>query len=211
MDNVQLAMIDWRRRTSQLYARVRAEADPAAGHALWRAERDVMFATHPQSPLRPGDPMRTTGVRYWPYNPGLRFELPIEAAAHERLLDLPTSGKGAVKLRLLGHVRLPAPLDFELAVWRLNQYGGGLFVPLRDGTAGTSTYSGGRHLLDMVKGADLGGSDTSVTIDLNFAYHPSCAYDPSWVSPLAPPDNTTAVPVQAGERLAATPSDHADG
>ena len=211
MDNVQLAMIDWRRRMGQLYARVRAEADPAAGHALWRAERDAMFRTHPQSPLRPGDPMRTTGVRYWPYNPGLRFELPIEPAAHERLLDLPTSGKGAVKLRLLGHVRLPAPLDFELAVWRLNQYGGGLFVPLRDGTAGTSTYSGGRHLLDMVKGADLGGSDTSVTLDLNFAYHPSCAYDPSWTSPLAPPDNTTAVPVHAGERLAATPSDVADG
>ena len=211
MSNAQLAMVDWRRRTSELYARVRAEADPTVAHALWRAERDVMFRTHPQSPLPPDDPMRTTGVKYWPYNPGVRFELPLEPVQHEQLLDLPISSQGALKLRLLGHVRLPAPLGFELAVWRLHQYGGGLFVPLRDGTAGTSTYSGGRHLLDMVKGADLGGSDTSITIDLNFAYHPACAYDPSWVSPLAPPDNTTAVPVYAGEMLAATPSDPADG
>jgi len=209
--NEQLAMADWRRRTSQLYARVRAEADPAAGHALWRAERDVMFRTHQQSPLPQDDQLRTTGIKYWPYNPGMRFELPLEPIGHEQLLDLPTSSRGAVKLRLLGHVRLPAPLDFELAVWRLHQYGGGLFVPLCDGTAGTSTYSGGRHLIDMVKGADLGGSDTSVTVDLNFAYHPSCAYDPSWTSPLAPPGNTTTVPVCAGEMLAAASSDLADG
>lgn len=206
MYNAQLAMADWRRRTSQLYARVRAEADPAAGHALWRAERDVMFQTHPQSPLAADASLRTTGIRYWPYNPGMRFELPLEPVHEEHLLDLPTSSKSAVKLRLLGRVRLPAPLDFELAVWRLHQYGGGLFVPLCDGTAGTSTYRGGRHLIDMVKGADLGGSDTSLTIDLNFAYHPSSAYDPSWVSPLAPPGNTTSVPVHAGEMLAAPPS-----
>ena len=211
MYNAQLAMADWRRRTSQLYARVRAEADPAVGHALWRAERDVMFRIHPQSPLAADDQLRVTGIRYWPYDPGMRFELPLEPVQHEQLLDLPISSQGALKLRLLGHVRLPAPLGFELAVWRLHQYGGGLFVPLRDGTAGTSTYGGGRHLIDMVKGTDLGGSDTSITIDLNFAYHPSCAYDPSWVSPLAPPDNTTAVPVHAGEMLAATPSDLADG
>jgi uncharacterized protein (DUF1684 family) len=209
--NAQLAMADWRRRTSQLYARVRAEADPAVGHALWRAERDVMFRTHPQSPLAADDQLRTTGIKYWPYNPGMRFELPLEPVQQEQLVDLPTSSKAAVKLRLLGHVRLPAPLDFELAVWRLAQYGGGLFVPLCDGTAGTWTYRGGRHLIDMVKGADLGGSDTSVIIDLNFAYHPSSAYDPSWVSPLAPPGNITAVSVHAGEMLAATPSDRADG
>jgi uncharacterized protein len=211
VDNVQLAMIDWRRRTSHLYARVRAQADPAVGHALWRAERDVMFRTHPESPLPPGDRMRTTGIPYWPYNPGMRFELPVEPVQDERLLDLRISSKGALKLRLLGHVRLPAPLDFELAVWRLQQYGGGLFVPLRDGTAGTSTYNGGRHLIDMVKGTDLGGTDTSIIVDLNFAYHPSSAYEPSWTSPLAPPENTTAVPVYAGEMLAGTPSDLADG
>jgi len=36
-------------------------------------------------------------------------------------------------------------------------------------------------------------------VDLNFAYNPSCAYDPAWACPLAPPGNTLAVPVVAGE------------
>jgi uncharacterized protein len=209
--NAQLAMVDWRRQTSQLYAHVRAEGDPAAGHALWRAGRDVMFRTHSQSPLLPDDQIRTTGIKYWPYDPGMRFELPLAPVEHERLLDVPISSKQAVTLRLLGHVLLPAPLGFELAIWRLQQYGGGLFVPLRDGTAGTSTYNGGRYLLDTVKGADLGGNDTAIVIDLNFLYHPSSLYNPSWVSPLAPPGNITTVPVHAGEMLTATPPDLADG
>ena len=211
MLNAQLAMVDWRRQTSQLYARVRAERDPAAGHALWRVGRDEMFRTHSQSPLLPDDQIRATGIKYWPYDPGVRFELPLAAVQHEQLLDVPISSKQAVTLRLLGRVLLPAPLGFELAIWRLQQYGGGLFVPLRDGTAGTSTFSGGRYLLDTVKGADLGGSDAAIVIDLNFLYHPSSLYNSSWVSPLAPPENTTAVPVHAGEMLTATPPDLADG
>ena len=34
-----------------------------------------------------------------------------------------------------------------------------------------------------------------------YAYHPSCAYDPKWSCPLAPPANRLEVPVTAGERL----------
>lgn len=207
MYNADLAMMDWRRRTSHLYARVRDERDPADGHALWRAERDEMFRTHPQSPLLPDDQLRTTGARYWPYDPGMRFELPLIPVQSEQLVALPTSTKVTLSLRLLGQVRLPAPLDFELDVWRLQQYGGGLFVPMRDGTAGTSTFSGGRYLLDTVKGADLGGTDEGITIDLNFAYHPPCHYNPSWVCPLAPAGNTTEVPVEAGELITAARHD----
>jgi uncharacterized protein (DUF1684 family) len=31
-----------------------------------------------------------------------------------------------------------------------------LFLPVRDTTAGTGSYGGGRYLLDTAKGADLG-------------------------------------------------------
>ena len=51
------------------------------------------------------------------------------------------------------------------------------------------------------KGADLGGTDESLVVDLNFLYHPSCRYSDSWVCPLAPADNTITAPVRAGERL----------
>jgi uncharacterized protein len=73
----ELELASWRREISELYAAVRAEEDPRRGHALWRRRRDELFRSHPQSPLRPGDPMRAAGVPYWPYDPGLRFELPL--------------------------------------------------------------------------------------------------------------------------------------
>ena len=38
-------------------------------------------------------------------------------------------------------------------------------------------------------------------LDFNFAYNPSCAYDPSWACPLAPPGNRLAIGVEAGERV----------
>ncbi|MBM3673063.1 MAG: DUF1684 domain-containing protein [Actinobacteria bacterium] len=61
------------------------------------------------------------------------------------------------------------------------------------------TYGGGRYVLDTVKGADLGGDDGRLVVDLNFAYNPSCAYDPAWACPLAPPGNTLAAEVPVGE------------
>jgi uncharacterized protein (DUF1684 family) len=62
------------------------------------------------------------------------------------------------------------------------------------------TYGGGRYLLDTVKGADLGGEDGRLVLDLNFAYNPSCAYSPAWTCPLAPAGNTLRVPLGGGER-----------
>jgi uncharacterized protein len=76
---VQLA--DWRRQTASLYTRVREQADPAAAHALWRDGRDQMMRSHPQSPLPAGDPMRTRGVPYWPYDPALRWTVRVAGLA----------------------------------------------------------------------------------------------------------------------------------
>jgi uncharacterized protein (DUF1684 family) len=103
-------------------------------------------------------------------------------------------------MRLAGRVTVDL-LGAELDVWWLEQYGGGIFLPLRDGTAGTESYGGGRYLLDTAKGADLGADGDRLVLDLNFLYHPSCRYNAAWECPLAPPGNTVPVPVRAGERL----------
>jgi uncharacterized protein (DUF1684 family) len=75
-----------------------------------------------------------------------------------------------------------------------------LFLPFRDATNGTSTYGGGRYLLDTAKGADLGSVGDALVVDFNYAYHPSCFHSARWTCPLAPPRNTLAVAVEAGER-----------
>ena len=184
----------------ELYAAVRAEDDPRRGHARWRHGRDELFRSHPQSPLRPGDPLRVTGLPYWPYTPQLRFDVPLLHAGQDLPVSVPTS-EGATPMTRLGRVHLPAPVDAVIDVWWLRQYAGGLFLPLRDGTAGESSYGGGRYVLDTAKGADLGGQDGRLIVDLNFLYHPSCRYNDAWLCPLAPPGNTIGAQVNAGERL----------
>jgi uncharacterized protein (DUF1684 family) len=83
-------------------------------------------------------------------------------------------------------------------------YAGGLFLPFRDATNGTETYGAGRYLLDAAKSADLGGDleRGTLRLDFNFAYQPSCAFDPKWACPLAPPENWLDIPIRGGERIA---------
>jgi hypothetical protein len=112
-------------------------------------------------------------------------------------LEVPTGTDGVVRFDRLGVAPLPG--IGSLDVWWLGSYGGGVFVPLKDAGAGPRTYGGGRYLLDTVKGADLGGGPGRLVLDLNFAYNPSCAYDPAWACPLAPPGNVLDVEVPVGE------------
>lgn len=193
-----LSLLDWRRRTGALYAAARAATDPELGWQTWRDGRDELFASHPDSPLDEAARARFRGLPYLGYDPALRFEAPLEAAPAQRL-EIPTAADGTVRLDRIGRVALGD--TGRVDVWWLTGYGGGVFLPLRDGTAGAGTYGGGRYLLDTIKGADLGGDAGRLVVDLNFAYHPSCAYDPRWSCPLAPEGNRTTTPVAAGEQL----------
>jgi uncharacterized protein len=193
-----MALLDWKRRVFALYEAVR-ETNPKEGWKLWRETRDELFRSHPQSPLPPASQAWFDGLQYWPYDPEARVlaELedveappqPIETSGVEPMLFRPFA---RAWFELRGE-------QLSLEVHWLTGYGGGVFLPVRDATSGKESYGGGRYVLDTVKGADLGEEDGRVVLDFNFAYNPSCAYDPGWVCPLAPPANRLAVAVQAGE------------
>jgi uncharacterized protein (DUF1684 family) len=120
-------------------------------------------------------------------------------------MDLPVSAGGTMAMRRIGHVEIPFPGGTRrLGVFWMSGYAGGLFIPFRDATNGSETYGAGRYLLDTAKSADLGGDPARGTLilDFNFAFHPSCAFDPKWACPLAPPENRLDLPIRAGERLA---------
>jgi uncharacterized protein (DUF1684 family) len=195
-----LQLADWRARVAALYDAVRSEPDPGIGHRVWREGRARLFAGHPQSPVADHEELRGRGVDYWPYDPGLRFTVELVEDSREDL-QVQAGDDGSLTLSRVGRVHLPDPVGASLDVWTLRQYGGGIFVPMRDATAGTTSYGGGRYLLDTAKGAWLGGEGRHMVLDLNFAYHPSCRYDARWTCPLAPPGNTITAPVEAGERL----------
>ncbi|GAB4085628.1 DUF1684 domain-containing protein [Myceligenerans cantabricum] len=196
-----LTVADWRRRVFALYddVRTRSDVDPADAHALWAARRDELFATHPASPLLAADRAGFDGLRVAPYDPAWRFEARIVPAPEALRMEVPTGTDGVVPFELLGTAELPGVGSLD--VWRLASYGGGLFVPVKDALAGRpgGTYGGGRYLVDTIKGAWLGGGGDHMVLDLNFAYNPSCAYDPAWACPLAQAGNTLAVPVPVGE------------
>ena len=193
-----LTLLDWRRRVAGLWAAARASADPETGWRTWRDGRDELFASHPDSPLDEAARPSFPGLPYAAYDPALRLEPRLEPApaAH---LDVPTAADGVIALDRIGTVAL-GDLG-RIDVWWIGGYGGGVFLPLRDGSAGRTTYGGGRYLLDTIKGADLGGDGGRLVVDLNFAYHPSCTYDPRGSCPLAPEGNRLPAPVAAGEQL----------
>jgi uncharacterized protein len=194
-----LDIVDWRRRVFALYAEVRACPDPADGHDLWRRGRDHLFATHPASPLLPDAREDFAGLPVPGYDAAWRFEVPLEPNPPQRI-EVDTGTDGKVPFERLGHVVVPGVGSLD--VWRLASYGGGLFVPVKDASAGAEggTYGGGRYLVDTVKGADLGSGDGTLVLDFNFAYNPSCAYDPAWACPLAQPGNVVGVEISVGER-----------
>jgi uncharacterized protein (DUF1684 family) len=196
----ELDLLDYKRRVSALYARVRAEPDPARAHAAWVAERDDLFAHHPQSALPPERRAGFGGLSYFPYDPAGRVLAEV-APAERRRYEVPSSDGATMAFERIGVARFAlGGAARELELYWLAAYGGGLFVPFADATAGAETYGAGRYLLDTVKGADLGASDGRLLLDFNFAYNPSCSYDPRWSCPLAPPPNRLAIPVRMGER-----------
>ena len=198
----RLDLLDWKRRTFALYAEVRREAGDPEAWRRWRAARDELFRSHPQSPLPASERSSFPGIPYFDHDPAWRILADVVEAEPERH-DLPASTDDPGVMAFTRFARasfraLDEPCTLDL-YW-LEGYGGGLFVPFSDPTCGTETYGAGRYVLDTVKGADLGMEDGRLVVDFNYAYNPSCSYDPRRACPLAPPANRLAVAVRAGER-----------
>jgi uncharacterized protein (DUF1684 family) len=197
----ELELLDYKRRVQSLYARVREDPDPEHAFETWVAERDDLFAQHPQSALPPERRERFTGLAYFPHDPRGRIDAHV-APAERRRYDVPSSDGEAMALERIGVARFAlGETACQLELYWLLGYGGGLFVPFADATSGEETYGAGRYLLDTIKGADLGMRDGRLVLDFNLAYNPSCSYDPRWTCPLAPPPNRLPIPVRMGERV----------
>jgi uncharacterized protein (DUF1684 family) len=197
----ELDLLDWRRRVSELFAELRRRPADSGTLSWFRAEKDALFKTHPQSPIPAAERAAFSGLSYWPFDPLVRVDARFVADQASQT-HVPREG---IAFRRIGelHFELRGQAQMLPALW-IEGYAGGLFVPFKDATSGQQTYGGGRYLLDTIKSADLGSDAVShrVTLDFNYAYHPSCAYDPVWVCPLAPPESRLGIPITAGEQLA---------
>ena len=213
-----LDLYDWRSRVAAIYRerarRIAAGDDPVAVWDAFRAAKDALFASHPQSPLDSAARATFHELAYFPYDPAYCVTATLTPEAPETAEDevmAPSSGPHAMPLRRAGRVSFTlAGVALALAVYWIDVYGGGLFLPFRDATSGGETYGAGRYLHDTVKGSDLlrlddanslGYAGGRILLDFNYAYNPSCAYDPRWVCPLTPAENRLAVAISAGEKV----------
>ena len=186
-----------------------AANDPAIALAHWRAVRESLFRDHPQSPV-PIAERATFRAVHFDHDPsaplrGRRSNRPRHRPRAPSRSSCPTAAPTRSPFSRIGRVAIPFPSGPRpLSVFWMAGYAGGLFIPFRDATNGAETYGAGRYLVDAAKSADLGGDPATGTLilDFNFAFQPSCAFDPRWACPLAPPENRLDLPIRAGERLA---------
>lgn len=205
-----LDLYDYRCRVAAMYrernAAPLAGTDPSSVLQRFRATRDELFATHPQSALDEGQRAQFTGLRYFPYNAAACVVAEVDTSVESVILNVAMDARETMTMTAVA--RLHFALEGKpqtLSMYWLNIYGGGLFLPFRDATCREESYGGGRYLFDTIKGSDFlpapGASSLErIMLDFNYAYNPSCAYNIRWVCPLAPPENRLAVPIRAGER-----------
>jgi len=172
---------------------------PTRGSRLesFRQHKDHYFGTDEESPLEPEDRAAFTGLRYFPEDEALKFDLPLDTTGEgigERL-DIPTSAGETKPFMRAGRISFeiggrPVTLSVftDLALGRY-------FLPFTDATSGTETYAGGRYLDPKPK------PNGDLTVDFNYAYNPYCAYGDGWSCPIPPAENALSEPLRAGEML----------
>ena len=161
----------------------------------FRKVKDNFFKTSPQSPLTPEQKKNFAGLPYFPENPALRFELPLERYANPERVLMQTNTGATQEYLKIGQVRFKVNgEDASLQVYESTDNPGAYFTPFVDATAPAESYGAGRYLEPEEQHAG------ELVVDFNFCYNPYCAYNDRWSCPFPPPENRLTVRIEAGEK-----------
>lgn len=137
------------------------------------------------------------GLKYFPPNLALRYELPLTPNAHpETIVVLSTRGNQRRALRVGWFDFTAAGSAVRLEALRLLEPGVGeddLGIFFRDATAGKESYALGRYV-DVKK-----LKDGRYLLDFNLAYNPACAFSDHYNCPIPPKANVLPIAIRAGE------------
>jgi uncharacterized protein len=204
-----LDLYDYRCRVAALYRERNqsflAGEDPVGILQRFRDGRDLLFASHPQSALDEEQKRHFQGLRYFPYNPAMRFTVDINTDIEAKRQAVAMNSQESMMMTTIGQVSFTVEgKPAILSIYWLDIYGGGLFLPFLDTSSPRESYGGGRYLFDTIKGSDpvpVSGQQRwdRIVLDFNYAYNPSCVYNNRWVCPLPTVENSLAVAIRAGE------------
>ena len=168
---------------------------PPADHlTAYRVAKDRSLKTDPQSPLIAEQKASFTGLRYFPENPALRFELPLTPDPDMPVVEMITNMGLERAFSRIGSFEFSVDGRQQRLYLYQDEEAGYLFMPFTDGTTGTETYGAGRYL----EVEDLGNG--AFLVDFNLAYNPYCAYNEYWSCPIPPQENRLTAPIEAGEK-----------
>jgi hypothetical protein len=160
---------------------------------VFRKQKDEFFAIHPQSPLRRDQKHSFQGLNYFPENPALRLDVPVEVFPDQPEFEMQTSTGDVQAYRRYARFHFSVDgVPVSLVIYT-NQHG--YFLPFADALAGQETYPAGRYLEPEPL------PDGRFHVDFNLAYNPYCAYNDRWSCPLTPAENRLKVPIRAGEKV----------
>jgi uncharacterized protein (DUF1684 family) len=171
----------------------------------FRKEKDAFFGGDHQSPLTHEQRHHFEGLNYFPENPDLVVVSELEPPAEPGEITMETSTGDSQVYERAGTVKFK--VDGQPAQVTLFRPTGeqSLFLPFRDALSGKETYGAGRYL-------DLAPPHHGhVVVDFNYAYNPSCAYNPEFSCPLPPRENWLQVPIRAGEKNFSGDPEHQPG
>ncbi|MFO8233007.1 MAG: DUF1684 domain-containing protein [Longimonas sp.] len=159
-----------------------------------RLDRDMRMRDADRTVLDGATRRRFDGLRYYAVDPAYRFEVPLERTDKRDTLRVEQHKGEPVDKVIIGEVSIPLADTTQLLVFREPGLDGEVWIPFRDPTNGDETYPSGRYL-----NAPLRDDDT-VVVDFNKAFNPYCDYNPDYVCPLPPRENTVPEPIEVGEK-----------
>jgi len=161
-----------------------------------RAAKDSLLKSE-DSPLLPEQRVHFEQLAYYPIDLRYRLRGELHIYGRQRIVEIPNTDGTTTELERLGRfVSAFGENDFWLEVYRSPQTGE-TEVFFKDLTNGHTTYGGGRYAR-LTREAD-----GMYVIDFNNAYNPYCAYNPTYICPLPPPQNYLDFAVEAGELMSA--------
>lgn len=161
-------------------------------YQIFRAQKDEFFESDSQSPLTPAQKADFDGLKYFPVNEDLRFELEIKPFEEQQQIKMLTSTGDLRDFIRYGQVEFSVEGQQVSLTIYANAHG--FFVPFVDAQAGEETYGAGRYLDPELS------EDGKLTLDFNLAYNPFCAYNEMYSCPIPPAENRLKVAIKAGEK-----------
>jgi uncharacterized protein len=161
----------------------------------WRAERDKAWS-ETTDPIPADKRGLFLPLRYYPPDPAYAVPAELKLSDTRPVVELPTSTGELRRMQVVGTLEFTLNGQ-KLSLGALSPAGEpirSLFVPFADLTTKKETYSAGRYL-------DIDPTATGIyTIDFNYAYNPTCAYNDAYSCPYPPPSNQLKIAVRAGEK-----------